>query len=1260
MKVRTKYIFGCGASEVRNPIHVGRDAEKIMYPAGHAISVYDPKHRTFERLPGSIDSLGVRAMASTLDRTLLAVAERGTAEARVSIFDVSEQKTERLIKSFSTKDGADVLSLSFSGDGSRLLILGGAPEWNLTYWNWKEDDSVKIASALNALTKKNDPDDARLRRAVDCIVSPVDKNLCALVGGEVVKNFRVSSNAFNEIPLGGTGFSSSVYGSATCTCWLPNMPNVQLIGTSSGNIVAIESGCVKGSLRSSPKSTFQILSIAPSDVGFVCGCNGGRVLEFVSLRTQQEDVSKDDDVSSKRENEDVLDVLQSFELRETHVVQGEKDEAVIGIAARAQGRSFVCATSSNQVYSIEMRDEFGDPVDSDATDATVAVAPLVCGFHRPARSDEEAPHSAAITGLDVCRRRPLVVTCGQDRTVRLWNFMEGICELEQRFAESTLSVAIHPSGYQVLIGFEDKLRLVAVFFDRLVPLKEFSVKHCRECRFSDGGQYFACAYNNAIQIFNTYSCTLMQKLTGHTGRVQSLRWTDFDSKLLSSGLGGSIYLWNVHDGKRDEEYVKKGLKFTAAVCDSNAKMVFAVGDDRHLKKLTLPDAKVGGDIGVGVQLLRIAMTNHERYPTLFAGTSPSGGLSNVRTVKPSILRTFRSLDLSEAPPIPAANGPVTRLGVAHDDSHVFVAGDDGTLTILSLVDDADDDVNDTNGGAATTRSYSADVLIAKPVLDEKRTTLAELEAKVKELESHYKYQFKIKNNSYNENIKEIEEDAQHRVAEEEAKFEELNRQKEHRAQINCEELEKLRDIQLHELQRVEAEYQQMVMTEVERHQELKQQLIKFEADCAEQRGALVASHEQEIERTTLDWRKKLETEQSYRKRSEEDLDAATKSSKEERQQLCEDIDTEIENMKRINAEQLDGERVALLRLKGENGIMRKKFSSLTKDIGNQREEIKSMLDKEKRLHQRMMALKQEIEGYEDLIHEKDSNLAEKERAIHGLKKKNQELEKFKFVLDYKIKELKLQIEPREGEIVEMRERIALMDGELERYHNTNASLDDKIGELRRSLDENQKKVFAMRDANRGKSNLIDRFKSDLYDAVQNIQQPEMLRQVVRKMCDTYGRNGKGAIADEIDDDVAEEVDRQGKYMQRTIRGLKRCMASRLESTDATNRRLISENMALIKEIGDLRKRTRAVRLQTDAKVPTKRRDSGIRPETIAKLKSQRQTIIELKAKIDAAEEKIRLSRPVSRGERLPPLPKSSGGGVGLRSLPPMDGEYDSK
>ena len=42
-----------------------------------------------------------------------------------------------------------------------------------------------------------------------------------------------------------------------------------------------------------------------------------------------------------------------------------------------------------------------------------------------------------------------------------------------------------------------------------------------------------------------------------------------------------------------------------------------------------------------------------------------------------------------------------------------------------------------------------------------------------------------------------------------------------------------------------------------------------------------------------------------------------------------------------------------------------------------------------------------------------------------------QLEKFKFVLDYKIKELKHRVEPREIEISDMRHQIEEMDLELE-------------------------------------------------------------------------------------------------------------------------------------------------------------------------------------------------------------------------------------
>lgn len=45
--------------------------------------------------------------------------------------------------------------------------------------------------------------------------------------------------------------------------------------------------------------------------------------------------------------------------------------------------------------------------------------------------------------------------------------------------------------------------------------------------------------------------------------------------------------------------------------------------------------------------------------------------------------------------------------------------------------------------------------------------------------------------------------------------------------------------------------------------------------------------------------------------------------------------------------------------------------------------------------------------------ERDTTIRDKDSKIKDLYKKTQELEKFKFVLDYKIKELKREIGPRE-------------------------------------------------------------------------------------------------------------------------------------------------------------------------------------------------------------------------------------------------------
>ena len=67
-----------------------------------------------------------------------------------------------------------------------------------------------------------------------------------------------------------------------------------------------------------------------------------------------------------------------------------------------------------------------------------------------------------------------------------------------------------------------------------------------------------------------------------------------------------------------------------------------------------------------------------------------------------------------------------------------------------------------------------------------------------------------------------------------------------------------------------------------------------------------------------------------------------------------------------------------------------------------------------------------------------------------------ELEKFKFVLDYKIKELKKQIEPREREIRANQEQIHEMESELERFHKSNTQLELALTESRQKLRVSQK------------------------------------------------------------------------------------------------------------------------------------------------------------------------------------------------------------
>lgn len=56
--------------------------------------------------------------------------------------------------------------------------------------------------------------------------------------------------------------------------------------------------------------------------------------------------------------------------------------------------------------------------------------------------------------------------------------------------------------------------------------------------------------------------------------------------------------------------------------------------------------------------------------------------------------------------------------------------------------------------------------------------------------------------------------------------------------------------------------------------------------------------------------------------------------------------------------------------------------------------------------------KEDIKAKERELAERDQTISDKEKKIDELKEKTRDLEKMKFVLDYKIKELRREVTPR--------------------------------------------------------------------------------------------------------------------------------------------------------------------------------------------------------------------------------------------------------
>jgi len=301
----------------------------------------------------------------------------------------------------------------------------------------------------------------------------------------------------------------------------------------------------------------------------------------------------------------------------------------------------------------------------------------------------------------------------------------------------------------------------------------------------------------------------------------------------------------------------------------------------------------------------------------------------------------------------------------------------------------------------------------------------------------------------------------------------------------------------------------------------------------------------------------------------EQMASMMREHKDMREKIENDAWTEIDQIKEMNKEELARIVEQGMESKANLTLVTNKYNDAKyhKD-----QKLREIHEKQQKLTEQINLtniLKAQINSQASELAERESTIVDKERRIFDLKRKTQELEKFKFVLDYKIKELKKDIGPRELEINKLNEQTNKMRQELKHFNRVNQNLALIVDDLRMRQEgltnevQNQKKKL---DEQR---RYIKKYKDDVQECLLYISDYKKLKKGVIRLHKKYVK--EELKNEQVESDMHREYAVKRKHLENNVTYYRSMLQKDQEVHRQENQKIMKENVQLLQEINHLRK-----------------------------------------------------------------------------------------
>jgi len=473
--------------------------------------------------------------------------------------------------------------------------------------------------------------------------------------------------------------------------------------------------------------------------------------------------------------------------------------------------------------------------------------------------------------------------------------------------------------------------------------------------------------------------------------------------------------------------------------------------------------------------------------------------------------------------------------------------------------------------------YTREVLIGQEDLEDKILMIRNLTVRMRELESEHAYKLRLIDVQHNDKLRDVHHGYCEAIKELRDKIEKL--QENHVNEINNINVEivKMKTAHAEVMQQTENNYELKLIMEFDKYQAFEERNNLMRKNYEKQLQDLEKRDAEELQKTVTKYEGMIHENKLQLEEVSDEMVHKEHVHQYLMTQMEDDADHEILTLRTDYENLLYEERQSNLKLKGEAGVMRNRFMASQKDVEDLKRHAERVQTEYAEFHKNIQDLRRQIGDLKKEIIERDATIQDKEKQIYDIKRMNQELEKYKFVLNYKIQELRNQIEPRDREIAELKQNMRDIEEELLNLHKVNTNLEMQLHEVKEKLNAAHHEIICEKRLNKICEQLLRKIRVDILDVAGLVQEPNALKIAVKDLYHKYSAGDEFLRSRKADQAAECEFIKQRNFLERTVMSLRKQVFKDTYTDDKDLGRMTEENSILIVELNALREKLKEAR-----------------------------------------------------------------------------------